>query len=90
MNFTPEELKYLKHVLSAASSYTIARGEQIDFPTVKHKELLNKIEDQLGKSTGNKFGFNLLLATTKMKRPSLLEPNGSVQFPYESFPGDFN
>ena len=49
MNFTPEELKYLKHVLSAASSYTIARGEQIDFPTVKHKELLNKIEDQLGK-----------------------------------------
>ena len=49
MNFTPEELKYLKHVLSAASSYTIARGEQIDFPTVNHKQLMNKIEDQIGK-----------------------------------------
>ena len=49
MNFTPEELKYLSNVLSAASSYTIARGEQIDFSTVNHKQLLNKIEDQLGK-----------------------------------------
>ena len=49
MNFTPEELKYLKHVLSPARSYTIARGEQIDFSTVNHNELINKIEDQLGK-----------------------------------------
>ena len=49
MTFSTEELKYLKHVLSAASSYTIARGEQIDFSTVNHKQLLNKIEDQLGK-----------------------------------------
>ena len=49
MNFTSEELKYLYRVLSTTSSYTIARGEQIDFPTVNHKQLLNKIEDQLGK-----------------------------------------
>jgi hypothetical protein len=49
MNFTPEELKYMKYVLSVASSYTIARGEQIDFSTVNHKQLMNKIEDQLDK-----------------------------------------
>ena len=49
MNFDSEELKYLYHVLSTTSSYTIARGEQIDFSTVNHKQLLNKIEDQLGK-----------------------------------------
>ena len=49
MNLTSEELKYLHHVLSTTSSYTIARGEQIDFSTVNHKQLMNKIEDQLGK-----------------------------------------
>ena len=49
MNFTPEELKYLKHVLYCADNFTVARGEQIDFSTVNHKQLLNKIEDQLGK-----------------------------------------
>ena len=38
------------------------------------------------KSIGNKFGFNMLLATTKMKRPSLLDSSGSVQFPFETFP----
>ena len=49
MNFSSEELKYLNYVLSTTSSYTIARGEQIDFSTVNHKQLMNKIEDQLGK-----------------------------------------
>ena len=49
MNFTPEELKYLSHVLSAASSYTIARGEQIDHPTVNHQQLQQKIKEQIGK-----------------------------------------
>ena len=49
MNFTSEELKYLYHVLSTASSYTIARGEQIDHPSVKHKELQQKIIEQLDK-----------------------------------------
>lgn len=47
MNFTPEELKYLKHVLSAASSYTIARGEQIIFTTVTHKKIEQKIKDKI-------------------------------------------
>ena len=49
MNFTSEELKYLHHVLSTTSSYTIARGEQIDHPTVKHQQLQQKIKEQLGK-----------------------------------------
>jgi hypothetical protein len=49
MNFTSEELKYLYHVLSTASSYTIARGEQIDHPTVNHKQLQQKIKEQIEK-----------------------------------------
>ena len=44
MNFTYQELKYLNYVLSGATNYTIARGEQIDFPGVKHKKLKEKIE----------------------------------------------
>ena len=44
MNFTPQELKYLNYVLSCATNYTIARGEQIDHPTVKHSELMDKIK----------------------------------------------
>ena len=47
MTFSPEELKYLKHVLSAASSYTIARGEQIDHPSVKHDAIMQKIKDHI-------------------------------------------
>mgnify|MGYP003143055353 FL=1 len=49
MNFNSEELKYLYHVLSTTSSYIIARGEQIDHPTVKHQQLQQKIKEQLGK-----------------------------------------
>ena len=49
MNLTSEELKYLYHVLSTTSSYTIARGEQIDHPSVKHQQLQQKIKEQLDK-----------------------------------------
>ena len=49
MNFSSEELKYLHYVLSTASSYTIARGEQIDHPSVNHKKLQQKIIEQLDK-----------------------------------------
>ena len=49
MNFTSEELKYLYNVLSTTSSYIIARGEQIDHPTVKHQQLQQKIKEHLGK-----------------------------------------
>jgi hypothetical protein len=49
MNFNSEELKYLYYVLSTTSSYTIARGEQIDHPTVKHQQLQQKIKEQIDK-----------------------------------------
>ena len=49
MNFSSEELKYLNYVLSTTSSYIVARGEQIDHPTVNHKQLQQKIKEQLGK-----------------------------------------
>ena len=49
MNFTSEELKYLYRVLSTTSSYTIARGEQIDHPSVNHQQLQQKIKEQIGK-----------------------------------------
>ena len=45
MNFTTDELEYLQRVLSVTSSYTIARAEQIDLPTVNHKKLEQKIKD---------------------------------------------
>ncbi len=49
MNFTSEELKYLYHVLSTTNSYIIARGEQIDHPSVSHNKLQQKITEQLDK-----------------------------------------
>ena len=48
MNFSSEELKYLYHVLSTTSSYTIARGEQIIIQQ-QHQQLQQKIKEQLGK-----------------------------------------
>lgn len=47
MNFTPQELKYLNYVLSCATNYTIARGEQIEHPSVKHKEIQEKIHNEI-------------------------------------------
>ena len=47
MNFDSEELKYLLTVLDRTSSYTRARGEQIDHPTVKHQRIERKVQDQL-------------------------------------------
>ena len=47
MTFTPEELKYLSHVLSCTDNYTVARGEQLITPSVKHKDVMNKIEFKL-------------------------------------------
>ena len=50
MNFTPQELKYLNYVLSCATNYTVARGEQISFPTVKHKQLEQKLQVIINRS----------------------------------------
>ncbi len=44
MNFDPEELKYLKHVLECTGNYAIARGEQILYPSVSHKKIKEKID----------------------------------------------
>lgn len=38
------------------------------------------------KTAKDRFGFNLLLKTTNMKRPQLLDPKGSILFPYDTFP----
>lgn len=52
MNFTSEELEYLDFCLHTASSYTIARGEQIITPSVKHKELKKKINNLIYRMKG--------------------------------------
>jgi len=49
MRLTPEELKYLKVVLERTSSYTIARGEQIDHTGLRHKKLHNKDENDIAR-----------------------------------------
>jgi hypothetical protein len=47
---TPEEYKYLSYVLSCATNYTVARGEQITFPTVNHKKLEQKLQVIINRS----------------------------------------
>jgi len=50
MNFNAEELKYLRHVLHRANSYSIAQGREILVPSVNHDKLIDKIkmyEDRL-------------------------------------------
>lgn len=49
MKLSPQELKYLKVVLERTTSYTIARGEQIDYPGLSHKKLQNKVENAIAR-----------------------------------------
>jgi len=44
INLTPEETKYLLTVLDRTQSYTIARAEQIDHPSIRHKCIRSKIQ----------------------------------------------
>ncbi len=44
MRLTLEELRYLSKVLETTDSFTIARGEQIDHPTVSHEKLKDKVK----------------------------------------------
>lgn len=44
-HLTPEEIRYLIHVLYCADNFTVARGEQVITSGVKHKDLLQKLED---------------------------------------------
>ena len=45
MPFNKQELEYILTVLQRTSSYTTARAEQIDYPSVSHKELEQKVEE---------------------------------------------
>ncbi len=45
MTFTAEELKYIRHVMHCASSFTIARGREAVTPSVNHYKLMDKIRD---------------------------------------------
>lgn len=47
MKLTSEELKYLLTVLETTDSFTRARGEQIDHPTVKHEMIERKVQEQI-------------------------------------------
>ena len=47
MKLTPEEAEYLCNVLEQTSNYAIARGEQVDFSTVSHDRLKQKIKAYL-------------------------------------------
>jgi len=49
MNLTLEELKYIATVLERASSYTTARAEQIDHPSIRHKEVDQKIRSLIAR-----------------------------------------
>ena len=51
MNFTLQELQYIKTVLDRTSSYTIARGEQIDYPTINHSRLTTKVKQIIHRYT---------------------------------------
>ena len=55
VNFTSEELKYLDRLLHCASSYTIARSEQIDHPNMVKN--LNKRLKPTTKITNDKKFF---------------------------------
>ena len=47
MNLTPSEVEYLRDILEQTSTFAIAKGEQIDHPTVKHERLQRKLENYL-------------------------------------------
>jgi len=51
MQLTLEELRYLSKVLETTDSWTIARGEQLDHPSVKHSKLRQKVDDEIFKKT---------------------------------------
>jgi hypothetical protein len=47
MRFSPSELKYLKQVLECTNTFTTAKAEQVDLPSVNHKNLVNKIQTEI-------------------------------------------
>ena len=51
MRLNLEELRYLVKVLETTDSFTIARGEQIDHPTVSHQKLKDKVKQDIRRLT---------------------------------------
>ena len=47
MHLTPSEVKYLRDILKQTSNFAIAKGEQIDHPTINHERLQRKMDDYL-------------------------------------------
>ena len=53
MHLSPSELKYIKQVLECtdtpANSVDQTKAEQIDFQSVNHKNLVNKIQTEINR-----------------------------------------
>ena len=47
MKLNREELKYLSQVLATTTSFTIAKGEQVDHVSVSHQKIKQKINDEI-------------------------------------------
>ncbi len=45
MKFNSQEINFLIDCLDKVSTFTIAKGEQIDYPGVKHEQLKQKLKD---------------------------------------------
>ena len=45
MNLTSQEIEYLQYALETMNGWHVARGEQLNTPTVNHKELERKLQD---------------------------------------------
>ena len=47
MKFSKDELEYIALCLKSASNYAVARGQLIDHPGVKHKDIQRKVQDYI-------------------------------------------
>ena len=56
MNLTSQEIEYLQHALETMNGWHVARGEQLNTPTVNHRELQRKLQDS----------YNLLHASKRL------------------------
>ena len=45
MNLTSQEIEYLQYALETMNGWHVARGEQLNTPTVNHKELQRKLRN---------------------------------------------
>jgi len=52
MKLNNQELRYLLAVLNRAQSFTVAQAEQVVSPSVRHDEVVKKIEDLIYRLEG--------------------------------------